>query len=374
MMIIVVIGIVYCALILWLYFGVHRISIYKATYSKNKTRFTIIIPFRDEGENLDALLVSLLHLEYPKQQFEVLLIDDGSSDNSMQIITSFQKAYPNYPLRVIKNIRKTASPKKDAISTAIQQSNFEWILATDADCVVPKTWLQTYDAFIVEKNPVFIAGLVSYHQEKSFLHVFQQLDWMSLTGVTMGGFGWKNPLLCSGANLAYLKKAFVEVKGFEANDTIASGDDMFLLHKMQKAYPYQVHFLNAAKALVQTKGVRSWKALFEQRKRWASKTVNIPNGLIKGIGVLVFLTNLSLIVLLLLSLFEKEYWMLLVTVFIIKLFIDTVLVYKVARITQRKFPILFWIASSLIYPFFSLAVVFIGFFSSYIWKGRRFLK
>lgn len=371
---VVFIGVGYVSLILGFYYGINRVVAFKSERQEPQTSFTVIIPFRNESKNLPSLLGSLAKINYPKKLFEVLLVNDDSSDDSVQLIQSFLKEYPSLPLRILQNEWNSASPKKDAITTAINQSQFDWILTTDADCILPKTWLQTYNTYIIENEPIFIAGLVSYQNKEGFLHQFQQFDWMSLVGVTIGSFGWQKPLLCSGANLGYSKQAFLKVDGFKGNDQVASGDDVFLLHKMQNAYSGKVSFLNAEEAIVTTKSESTWQALYHQRIRWAAKTSKIPNLFITFIGIQIALTNLLLLSLLSISLFIETAAFYLGIFFIIKLLVDWLLVEKAARILKQKVNFLFWLLSSIWYPFFSVSVLFISLFSSYTWKGRKFLK
>jgi cellulose synthase/poly-beta-1,6-N-acetylglucosamine synthase-like glycosyltransferase len=105
----------------------------------------------------------------------------------------------------------------------------EWIITTDADCVVPKNWLSTLDNYIQSSNVNMIAG-VTYDCKNSFTS-FPTADLVSLQGATIGSFGIGKGFMCNGANLAYKKSLFQELNGFQGNDTIASGDDVFLLQK-----------------------------------------------------------------------------------------------------------------------------------------------
>ncbi len=371
---VVLIAVVYAWLILWLYTGIYRIPEFVRTEVSPKTRFSIIIPFRDEAENLPSLLQSIAQLDYPKHQFEVWGVNDASSDHSVALIQDFLLNNPHLPITIIENQRQSASPKKDAILSAIKQCRFDWILTTDADCLLPKNWLQIYDDFIQKKKPVFIAGLVSYKEQKGFLYQFQQFDWMSLVGVTLGSFGWQKPLMCSGANLAYSKYAFLAIDGFKGNDQIASGDDVFLLHKMEQAYPEHVYFLKAKEAMVRTSSVSSWPELWQQRIRWAAKTGKIPSKRLAYTGIVVFVTNLTLILLAVRVFVVKETFLLLSIFFLSKLIFDTLLVRKLARVLDQKISTLAWFLSSIVYPFFSTAVAITSFFLPYSWKGRRFRK
>ena len=219
--------------------GFHKIPEFKYQNSEEKTAFSILIPFRNEAKNLEKLIDSIIELNYPKELFEVIFIDDASEDDSIEIIKNRFSANPNSTInfKIISNERKTKSPKKDAISLAIYKAKYDWMVTTDADCQLPTFWLDSFNDFIQKNNTQFIAAPVKYNHDNTFLYRFQILDMLSLQGATIGGFGLKKPFLCNGANLAYRKDTFIEVNGFNGNGNIASGDDIFLLEKITKLYP-----------------------------------------------------------------------------------------------------------------------------------------
>src|SRR5690606_261137 len=135
-----------------------------------------------------------------------IFVNDASEDTSKATVSGAIKT-SKFSIRLLQNKRVSNSPKKDAISEAIKESKFEWIVTTDADCELPKNWLKTLDAFIQMNNPVMVCGPVIYESNRSFIENYQQLDGFGLQTVTIGSFGLGNPLLCNGANLAYKKDA-----------------------------------------------------------------------------------------------------------------------------------------------------------------------
>ena len=197
---------------------------------KSKVDFSIVIPFRNEAKSLPDLLSSILELKYPKHKFEILFIDDDSEDESVKLIRS-ELSKTQIKFTILTNDHNSSSPKKNAITKAIAQSKYEWIVTTDADCKLPKFWLDTFDCFIQKNDTKFIVAPVTYYQVTSFLKRFQLLDFLSLQGVGIGSFGINKPIMCNGANLAYSKSLFFELDGFSGNSHISSGDDIFLLQK-----------------------------------------------------------------------------------------------------------------------------------------------
>jgi glycosyltransferase involved in cell wall biosynthesis len=364
---------IYCLTIIALIYGFTKVNSFDYLGLKPKTKFSIVVPFRNEAENLPILLDSFSKLNYPNDFFEVILVDDESEE-----VFSVQCSDPSdselakqYNVQIIKNNRVSNSPKKDAISTAIQVVKNDWIITTDADCVVNENWLSALDNYIQLHNISMIAGAVSYKCENSFLHHFQQLDLASLQGATIGSFGLKKGFMCNGANFAYTKSFFQELNGFEGNDAISSGDDVFLLQKAIAKFPEKVHYLKSENNIVITKPLDYWKSLFYQRVRWASKTGSYQSGFGKGLGLVVFGGNLAWML-------GVGCWVLGVIIFqnvvllsLLKFIIDAVLIFKANHfLTKNKTHYL--ILGSLFYPFFSVIVALYSLLGKYEWKGRRF--
>ncbi len=369
MIIATIITLLYSFIIILFIIGYGKIAVFNRPIDTTQTKFSIIIPFRNEEENLPKLLESLELLKYPKEKFEIIFVDDASTDNSVQLITKFR-----HNSIIIKNNRMSNSPKKDAIETAIKKAKFDWIITTDADCIVPQQWLNTFDTFIQTHSSKLIAAPVKYTANNSFLEQFQVFDFLSLQVVTVGGFGIKKPFLCNGANLCYHKLAFFEVNGFKGNENIASGDDVFLLEKIAEKYPEQVHFLKSTNALVSTKPQTTFKDLLSQRIRWAAKTSSYKNSFAKTVGIIVFLMNTLIVTLIFGIIFKPYLWKTLLISFIIKLLLDGLLIKKQYSFLKEKFSFFNFITSSLCYPFFSMFVALSSLKSNYHWKGRQFKK
>jgi glycosyltransferase involved in cell wall biosynthesis len=360
-----IIILVYCLSIIVLVYGFTKVNSFDYLGLKPKTKFSIVVPFRNEAENLPILLSSFSKLNYPNDLFEVILVDDASEE-----VFSIQSKLV-FNIEIIKNIRVSNSPKKDAISTAIQTVKNDWIITTDADCVVNENWLSELDNYIQLHDVSMISGAVTYDCEDSFLHHFQQLDLASLQGATIGSFGLKKGFICNGANFAYTKSFFQELNGFEGNDGIASGDDVFLLQKAIARFPEKVHYLKSENNIVVTKPVNDWKSLFYQRVRWASKTGSYQSGFGKGLGLVVFGGNLAWVL-------GVGFWVLgltpflnIILIFFLKFVVDAVLIYK-ANLFLNKNRMHYLILGSLLYPFFSVSVALYSLFGKYEWKGRQF--
>ena len=352
-------------------YGFSKVSFFSSEEIPPSTRFSVVIPFRNEAENLPNMLGTIETLKYPSELFEIIFVNDASEDTSEAIVfAAIQKS--KFSIKLIQNKRISHAPKKDAISEAIKTSNFEWIVTTDADCELPQLWLKTLDLFIQNKNSVMVCGPVIYESYGGFIENFQQLDGLSLQAVTVGSFGFGNPNLCNGANLAYSKEAFLKVKGFSGNNHIASGDDIFLMEKMKEVFPKQVRFLKSKEAIVSTKPQFTWKKIISQRIRWASKTSKQKNVVSIMLGILVFLMSISILALPFFMVFDSEnlgFYMLLAA---FKIIIDYNVVYRTALFFNKKISFWKFLWQPFVYAAIILVVVFGSLSGNYLWKGRSY--
>lgn len=371
--ILLIISLLYYILIIWLIIGFDRIKTFRPTKIEEKNNFSIIVPFRNEASNLPELIKSINNIHYDASKFEILFIDDASTDNSVSIINEYISNKVKFS--IYKNIRQSKSPKKDAITTALKYVKKEWILTTDADCIVNKLWLKTYNSFIEDtQKTVFIAAPVKYHTGKNFIEKFQKIDFASLIGTTIGSFGNNKPIMCNGANLCYTKKAFKKVNGFTGNNNIASGDDVFLMEKMIKKYPNKVHYLKSVDATVITKPEINLKNLIEQRIRWASKTGNSKNAYTLIIGLIVFVYNFSLAISLLWRIFKINKMYVIALFFILKISLDYILINKTLKLFKEHLNKKQYFLSAIIHPYFISIISILSLFKKYKWKNRSYYK
>lgn len=376
MIVIISITLLYLVLIGSFSFGFNKIKLFEKQDVIAKTKFSIIIPFRNEAEKLPALLRSISELNYPKESYEVIFVDDESDDESINVLNTIpiKIGITRTDIKIISNIRKTNSPKKDAISTAIDIAKYDWIVTTDADCVLPKFWLDTFDAYIQTHQPELLVAPVTYSEPRNFIERFQLLDVLSLQGATIGGFGINQPFLCNGANLAYKKALFQSLQGFDGNAHIASGDDVFLLEKALKKDKKSVHYLKSKDAIVITKAQPNAENLIAQRVRWASKASAYQNSFGKITGLVVILMNMMIVSLVVLSITNLISYKILMYVLLIKFYIDLLLIYKSVEFFEQKDILKTYIPSFFLYPVFSVYVAFLSMFSDYKWKTRTYKK
>jgi hypothetical protein len=164
---------------------------------------------------------------------------------------------------------------------------------------------------------------------------------------------------------------FQKLNGFEGNDGIASGDDVFLLQKAIAKFPEQVQYLKSENNIVVTKPLNDWKSLFYQRVRWASKTGSYQSIFGKGLAFTVFGGNLAWVL-------GFGSWIIgcipfenILLLFLLKFTVDSILLYK-AYLFLTKAKMRYLVLASLLYPFFSTSVALYSLFGEYEWKGRKY--
>lgn len=343
-----------------------------ATYQP-KTRFSVIVPARNEAAHITHCVKCILQQNYPADLFELIVIDDHSEDNTAKLVQALQQVHPNLKLISLQEELGGVylnSYKKKAIEIAIGYATGDWIITTDADCQMGTQWLQHYDAMTQAKNPVFIAAPVDFITDGSTLANFQKIDFMGLQGVTAGAVYAGFHSMCNGANLGYLKTAFHEAGGYIDIDRIASGDDMLLMHKIKKLYPKRMAFLFAQEAIVRTHPMPDWKSFINQRIRWASKADKYTDKSIFYVLAVVYLFNLSLLVMPLISIWQHDLFWLWLSCMLIKSLAEYSFAVHLCQFFGYRISIKLWY-----FPFQHIAYTVIagwlGKFGTYQWKGRK---
>ncbi len=334
--------------------------------------FSIMVPFRNEEENLEILIESLNRIEYPLNKFEVIFINDNSEDHSLEIANKVLK-FINFNYTLLSQ-DKDILGKKAALTLGIENANHPWIITTDADCTVQPLWLKLYDQKIEEKEVKMLAGPVSYYSHSSgFLDAFQKLDLAGLMGSTIGSFGIGNPVMCNGANLLFSKESFNEVSGYKGNISISSGDDMFLMEKFKLRYPDKIRYLKANGAIVFTTAMVGLKPLINQRIRWSAKSTQYGSFMIKFTGIFVGTGNLSFLALLILAILGISLRNV-IPIIALKLIINFWMIKITSNFLRDSKKLIYYPIVAMIYPFYVIGITIISQFFTFEWKGRRFEK
>ena len=328
---------------------------------------TIIVPVRNEEENILALLKGISEQTYPKHRFEVIVADDSSTDNTSTIVKNYA-ANASISIRLIKVI--DGNGKKKAIETAISKSEGTLIVTVDGDCLVKANWISTINAYYQNYKPKMICGGVTFWGEHNFFEKMQTIEFASLTGSGAACLKAGFPNMCNGANLAYEKQTFFEVGGFTGNETIASGDDEFLMHKMANIYPGKVHFLKSSETVVYTKPRKSINEFISQRRRWASKWKHYQFRSIKLLALFIFFYNSLLILTFAMSITGVYSWNAWFIPVVFKMLTEYVFLRIVLFYFGKRINLFIFMVTALVYPFYVVIFGLISRRESYQWKGR----
>ncbi len=328
----------------------------------------IVCTARNEGKNLVFFLQNIAKQTF--KNFTLTLYDDDSHDNTWDVIVSYQSQLPLLAHKLVRAYNE--SPKKAAITHAIASNpDCELVVCTDADCTFSSDWIGGWVNAYLRENFEFASGLVSIYPVRSLREGIQSLELASLMVISAGTLRMGVPTMANGANMAFRREAFLKISGYQGNESVISGDDEFLLFKMQKHFPSKVRFILDAKVALKTTAQESWSSLISQKQRWASKWKKNQSLVKIGLALLVFVCNLSLILLGIAGfIFGKHILNLLINLVIIKLSADFLITFVSTKLTGNQSAMRYFFLSFFIYPFYVLIIAILANAKTYHWKGR----
>ncbi len=341
----------------------------KPTAKKPSTAFSIIVPVRNEAANIVRLLDCLEKQDYPKDLYEVVIVNDFSEDETLEVIDQFtSRTKVTVKLITLKDVTKQG--KKHALTAGVKASTHETVLTTDADCWMSSNWLMAYNK-VFSQDVNMVAGPVSI-EGKGIFGRLQQVEFAGLIGFGAVTIHKENPSMCSGANLGFKKRAFDEVGGYKSNLFTPSGDDEFLLYDIMKRFPHSTRFLKDPAAVVRTSAHTRFSSFINQRTRWTSKWKHNKNWKVRLSAVLFFFDYLFFYAALILGILGSLNLYFVILVFLLRYLSDFAFVASVNRFLKGKRSFLILIFFQIIYPMHVLFMGLNSIFGSYTWKGRNY--
>ena len=331
---------------------------------------SIIVPFRNEAQNISKSISSIEQLDFPTDKFEVIYVDDNSDDNSFQLAESVKKA---------SNIRVLKLPgdgsgngnKKKALRYGIENSKGDIIVTTDADCIHHKNWLQ-HIINCFDKETAFVSGPVEFNEAPGMFSRIQSTEFGGLILAGAGLIGAGSPLICNGANIAYRKKVFDELGGFNDNLHLASGDDEFLMQKIARKTNYKIRFCPEREAVVLTDPSHSISSFLNQRKRWASKSLFYNDIRLTARLVLIFLFYAGLIIQTVLVLTGSPYFAITLAVsLLVKVLMELMIIRRGMNLFLSKKKISVFLMTELFQVPYIIVSAIGGLAGGFAWKGRN---
>lgn len=363
-----ILGLVYALGLLWVAMQWESMPVWKHNNErKSQTGFSVIVPLRNESGNLNALILCFSNLNYNKDLFEVLFVNDHSSDSSLE-----QLKNTDFPFKAtVLSLNDDSAGKKKALDLGVSNSNFDWVLTTDADCTFGPEWLSSLDAFISQYQPVMVCGPVNIPVYQSNLQNYEALEFCALVsagGATLtAGF----PTTCNGANLAYQKKVFMEVGGYDGNWHIPAGDDEFLMKKVFGRYGNKVRFIKSTESIVNTSACNTFGEMWNQRLRWASKIRKHKkrDGFIAQI--FLFVLCLALVFIFISTLLHPFRILMFLSLLFVKISADWLFFKACLPFFNRENSLKSLLMAQFYQIYFILSIGIFSFIKTYQWKGRK---
>ena len=322
---------------------------------------SVVIAFRNEAHNLQPLIDDLVHQTLPINQYEVILINDHSTDNWCDCLNGLPDNF-----RIIDSIN---NGKKNAIFQATSHAKGPLIVTTDADCRLQPDWLQTMASIAYNTSASLTIGLVNMISNKSLLQNIQQLDYMALQLCGAGAVGINHPIMCSGANLAFLKDDYLELSN-QLKANYMSGDDMFLLHAAKRSNK-SIAVASSPHSNVYTKPEETLKRFLNQRIRWASKSKGYSDRDTIATAFIVLLANISLIALVIMCFINLFALPILVIALICKSAVEWQLFKEGKTLINIEISKTDFFITVLIHPLYIISTALTGFVANVYWKGRK---
>ena len=354
----------YFLFLMTLLYGWEKILGAPQSQSENSQSISVIVPFRNESSNLKSLIHSLSMLRYPKDKLEVILVNDHSTDNSVKILNSYPGNFKTIDLGIDE------SGKKAALTKGIEAATSEVIITTDADCQHNPDWLNSVNSLFNDAKVSMVLGGVAMSDSQSFFSRSQAIEFASLIGSGASLLYWGIPAMANGANLAFRRNAFFEVKGYEGNEGVASGDDVYLLQKIFFRYPDGVVFNNDPNSVVSTIPQPSLASFFQQRFRWAGKWKYQNNSSVKWAAVSVFFFQMAF-------LGSFSYYLithnrLILILLFSKAVLESIFLSRVCEFLNVRLKLLPFAFLQIIYPLYVVITAIGSIQLPFEWKGRKY--
>ncbi|MCF8339259.1 MAG: glycosyltransferase, partial [Bacteroidales bacterium] len=256
---------------------------------------------------------------------------------------------------------------------AINHSTADLIITTDADCRVGKNWISAIVQHYESTEAKMISGPVRLTSLTNFFSKLQALEFLSLVGSGAGSVAKGKPLMANGANLAFSKKAFEKVGGYQGNEMQASGDDVFLMLKMNEFFKENsVSFLKDEKAIVDTSPKSNWKEFISQRIRWASKAKAYKNFFSIFSSWVVFVFCIAIIIATIGLVFGEFNPGMVIFMWAVKLVVDFIFLWKLTRFMKQNDLMWYYFPAQLFVIGYTTIAGFLGSLGGFSWKGRRY--
>lgn len=238
-------------------------------------KVSVLIPSRNEEHNLPRCLYSLNKLDYPLDKLEIILGDDRSSDRTWDILEDWQRKKDYvHVMKISEGNPQRMNGKANALAQMAEKGRGELLLFTDADCVLPPSWIKSMVRAQLESKAGVVTGITAVAPRGLFARM-QGMDWWLTLGMVKVISDWGNAVTSMGNNMLITKEAYDAVGGFAGIPFSLTED--FEIGKAIKNKGYRSIHLVSKENLAQTEAMASYGELLRQRKRWMHGAMQLPN-------------------------------------------------------------------------------------------------
>lgn len=225
--------------------------------------FSIVVAARNEANNISSLLDSLLLIKFPSSNFEIIICDDHSTDNTAAIVKSFTERIPN--LKLVSLPPNSPRGKRAALEAGIRIARHDRIIITDADCVTQPDWLDQLDkCFTVDTQ--FLIANAPLIKKSGFVNSISCFENMRSFILITSTFGWGHPVSATARNMGFRKEIFHAEGGYRPTAGSLGGDDDLLLKNfLDKGYT--VNLSTDPQSAVFSHTSSSFREYFRQKAR-----------------------------------------------------------------------------------------------------------
>jgi cellulose synthase/poly-beta-1,6-N-acetylglucosamine synthase-like glycosyltransferase len=370
-LLLLIMGVLYVAFSLILYLGWRRLPA-AAKALKSPGFVTILVAFRNESENIEKLLNSLYSQSFDKTMMEVILVNDGSTDDAEKKIGEFVNTHPEFKVKVIP-MEGQGGSKKAALRAGILHAKGDWILTTDADCTMDTDWVDRMCNYALQQDVRLVIGPVAYTKISGGFNKMQTLEFLSLVASGAAFCAWNRPFMANGANLAFRKEDFTLGQEDKSLAELASGDDMQMVFAIKKRYGGRaICFARDSAAIVRTAPAVGFRGFYKQRIRWASKAKHFRDPIAVVVSVFVFIFNCVLLFSPLAAWYQCSliFWSL--GLFLCKFICDLPLLLAVSKFSGDRSLMRYYPLLQMLYPLYIVIAAIGGMIGKFSWKGKEY--
>lgn len=364
MAILTAIVLIYLVMVATFVVGYHRIAERKPTPHLLCQFISIVVCCRNEEQNIAHLLESIRTIDYPPESYEVVAVNDHSTDNTLH---KLEKLLPQFKNHRIVNLGPEAEGKKAALQAGVHASQGNIIAITDADCLVPQHWLTNING-LMSRNVDLICGPVVYRPTTLFEKV-AAVEFASLVASGIGAAGVDMPIFCNGANMSFRKELFTKANLHQGQTP--SGDDVFMLHHA-KQHHQNIRFITGIDNLVTTNADKNLTEFINRRKRWGSKSKYYNDKHSMLVAMVVFTANLAILTVVALAIINHSYIAIAISLVAAKAIADYLLLAAHFRANGIGKWAKYFVLCAALYPIYITFTAIASTSTKFTWKERRY--